>query len=152
MEFSEEIKEEILPELKIFSIRFKGKYPEVGEKFAMLFKKGGRFARGKPFTLYYDCEYKEEDADMEACVEAKSVINLEGINSSLLAGCKVITLIHRGPYEELTRSYQTMYEYCNKKQLKVIPPTREQYIKGPGFIFRGNPKKYVTKIMFPVQE
>ncbi|NIM18127.1 MAG: MerR family transcriptional regulator, partial [Candidatus Aminicenantes bacterium] len=26
-------------------------------------------------------------------------------------------------------------------------PTREQYLKGPGMIFRGNPKKYVTRLM-----
>ena len=29
---------------------------------------------------------------------------------------------------------------------KVSLPTREVYLKGPGMIFRGNPKKYLTEI------
>ena len=29
-------------------------------------------------------------------------------------------------------------------------PTREVYIKGPGMIFKGNPKKYLTEIQIPI--
>ena len=32
----------------------------------------------------------------------------------------------------------------------VILPSREIYLKGPGMIFRGNPKKYVTEIQLLV--
>jgi effector-binding domain-containing protein len=33
----------------------------------------------------------------------------------------------------------------------VVLPTREVYLKGPGMIFRGNPKNYVTEIQIPVE-
>lgn len=32
----------------------------------------------------------------------------------------------------------------------LIPlPTREIYVKGPGLIFKGNPKNYLTEIQLP---
>jgi DNA-binding transcriptional MerR regulator/DNA gyrase inhibitor GyrI len=141
------VEEETIPGMLIAGIRFKGKYPEVGYKFGTLFKAFGRYARGKPFTLYYDGEYKEEGADIEACIEVKKKIEIEGIDCRELEGGKAVTLIHRGPYQELNRSYQKIYEYCREHKFKIMLPTREQYLKGPGMIFRGNPKRYVTRLM-----
>jgi effector-binding domain-containing protein len=34
---------------------------------------------------------------------------------------------------------------------EVTLPTREVYLKGPGMIFRGNPKKYLTEIQLPIK-
>jgi DNA-binding transcriptional MerR regulator len=142
-----DIREEIIPGIWICGIRFKGRYHEVGARLVTLFKKCGRYSKGKPFTLYYDGEYKEEGADIEACVEVKKKVDIEGINCRELRGGNALTLFHRGPFEELGRSYQKLYEYCRERHLKMILPIREQYVKGPGFIFRGNPRKYITKIM-----
>ena len=36
--------------------------------------------------------------------------------------------------------------YCKEKDIKYKLPTREIYKKGPGMIFKGNPKKYITEI------
>ena len=142
-----DVEEEVILNIHICSIRFKGKYMEVGSRFMDLFKKCGRYAKGKPFSLYYDSEYKEDGADIEACVEVKKELNFEGIKYSELKGGKAITVIHRGPYEEFSRSYQRLFEYCREHNLKTRLPLREQYIKGPGMIFRGNPRKYITKLM-----
>ncbi len=146
---SPDVEKEIVPGMLIAGIRFKGKYHEVGYKFGTLFKAFGRDARGKPFTLYYDGEYKEKGADIEACIEVKKKIDtdIEGIDCRELRGGKAVTLIHRGPYEELHRSYRKIYEYSREHNLKLLLPTREQYLKGPGMIFRGNPRKYITRLM-----
>jgi len=141
------VEEEILPTILTAGIRFKGKYPEVGNKFGTLFKAFGRYAKGKPFALYYDGEFKEEGADIEACIEVKKKIDIEGIHCRELTGGKAVTLIHHGPYEELHRSYGKVYEYCREHNLKLLLPTGEQYLKGPGMIFRGNPRKYITRLM-----
>jgi DNA-binding transcriptional MerR regulator len=141
------VEKEIVPGMLTAGIRFKGKYHEVGYKFGTLFKAFGRYARGKPFTLYYDGEFKEEGADIEACIQVKKKIDIEGIDCRELKGGKAVTLIHRGPYEELHRSYRRIYEYCREHNLNILLPTREQYLKGPGMIFRGNPRKYITRLM-----
>ncbi len=141
------VEKEIIPGMLAAGIRFKGKYHEVGDKFGTLFRAFGRYAGGKPFTLYYDGEYKEEGADIEACIQVKKKIDIDGINCRELKGGNAVTLIHRGPYEELHRSYGKIYEYCREHNLKLLLPTREQYLRGPGMIFRGNPRKYITRLM-----
>ncbi|TFG80563.1 MAG: hypothetical protein E4H23_02030 [Chrysiogenales bacterium] len=78
-------------------------------------------------------------------------ISKAGVSCHRLVGGKALTLIHYEPYEELGRSYQRLYEACREKALEVVLPIREQYLKGPGLIFRGNPRKYVTKLIFQVQ-
>lgn len=62
-----EVEEKELDTLLIAGVRFKGKYDESGEKFAKIAKVMGRHLAGKAFSLYYDSEYKEEDADIECC-------------------------------------------------------------------------------------
>jgi DNA-binding transcriptional MerR regulator len=150
MIYKTDIESEEIPEILLCGIRFQGKYSEVGAKFATLYRAAGRFAMGRPFSLYYDGEYKEAGADIEACLQMKKEIRKTGITCRRLPGGKALTLLHYGPYEELGRSYQRLYETCREKNLEPLLPIREQYLKGPGMIFRGNPRKYVTKLVLPV--
>ena len=135
-----------LEDMLIASIRFKGKYEEVGKYFGKIFKACGFQVKGQPFSLYYDQEYKENDADIEACVPVKREIKKEGINCRALKGGKAHTLIHKGPYECLGESYKKILDYIADNNLKITSPSREVYLKGPGMIFKGNPKKYITEI------
>ena len=43
-------------------------------------------------------------------------------------------------------------QYARRQGLDIQLPTREVYIKGPGMIFKGNPKKYLTEIQLPIAE
>lgn len=147
MDYSVQIERETIPGFTVCGIRFKGRYSEVGPRFGKLFKTCGRYAVGKPFSLYYDGDYREEGADIEACMVVKKAVSVEGVDCRDLEGGNAVTLVHRGPYRELGRSYLRLYEYCREYGLKVLLPTREQYLKGPGMIFRGNPKRYITKII-----
>ena len=138
---------EDLPGRLICGLRFQGKYQEVGVKIGVVFRACARAAAGRPFSLYYDGEFKEEGADIEICVPVKKKISAEGIDCRTLAGGQAATIVHRGPYATLGPSYQKLFEYCADKGLRTILPIREEYIKAPGFIFRGNPKNYLTKLM-----
>jgi len=102
--------------------------------------------------LYYDREYKEEDADFESCFPVKQEVKKEGVQVHRLEGGRCVALVHRGPYGELGRSYQKVFEYMREKKLEPKSPTREVYLKGPGMIFRGNPKNYLTEIQVLVAE
>jgi DNA-binding transcriptional MerR regulator len=137
---------EDLPDILICGLRFRGKYEDVGHKIGPLFRACARQAAGRPFSLYYDGEFKEEDADIEICVAVKRKVAAAGIDCRSLPGGRAATIIHRGPYPTVGRSYQTLFEFCAEKELKTLLPIREEYVKGPGFIFRGNPKNYLTKL------
>jgi effector-binding domain-containing protein len=59
---------------------------------------------------------------------------------------RAVTLIHQGPYDTKSESYRKIGEYMKECGLKAGIPSRELYLKGPGMIFAGNPKKYLTEI------
>lgn len=151
-EITGDIAEEEIPDQLVCGIRFKGKYHEIGHYYRKLSRLCARYGEGKPFTLYYDGEYKEEDADIEATFPVRKKVSIEGIGCRVLTGGKAVTLIHRGPFEELGASYLKLYRYCRVNDLKTALPTREQYLKGPGMIFKGNPKKYITKLIMLLEE
>jgi hypothetical protein len=60
--------------------------------------------------------------------------------------------MHKGPYSELGRSYAKIVQYLHDHEYEASIPTREIYHKGPGMIFKGNPRNYLTKIQFFLQE
>ena len=39
---------------------------------------------------------------------------------------------------------------ARERKLEIVLPTREVYVKGPGMIFKGNPKNYLTEIQLPI--
>jgi effector-binding domain-containing protein len=150
-----EIVEKHVPDIRIAGIRWKGRYCETGQYFGRLCRAVGRHIAGKPFNLYYDEGYKEEDADVESCVpvrEGREIRVPEGISIRTLPGGRVVSIVHKGPYDQLGRSYEKIATYLKEKSYNVTTPPREIYIKGPGMIFKGNPKNYLTEIQFPVAE
>lgn len=88
---------EDLPDRLIGGLRFQGKYQEVGAKIGVVFRACARAAAGRPFSLYYDGEFKEDGADIEICVPVKKKVGAEGIECRMLAGGKAATIVHRGP-------------------------------------------------------
>ena len=144
--------EKTVPPILISGVRMRGHYSECGKGFAKIGRNFGRYICGTPFLLHYDMEYKEDDADFEACMPVKQSKTVDGINVRDLPGGHCVWLIHKGPYDQLGRSYARILKYIKDKGYQVIMPTREVYIKGPGMIFKGNPKNYLTEIQMLVQK
>jgi DNA-binding transcriptional MerR regulator len=142
------VEEKEVETMLIAGYRMKGRYDQVGEGFKILGREMGRHINGKAMNLYYDGEYKEEDADYEPCFPVRKGSSTDKISVRELPGGKCVSLIHKGPYKTLTESYKILYGYVNDKGLKIKLPTREVYLKGPGMIFKGNPNNYLTEIQF----
>ena len=142
-----QVEEKTLDSIRIAGVRMKGKYCDCGKGFAKLGRAVGRFTNGKPMNLYYDGEYREDDADFEPCFPVKPAAKQSpGISIRDLPGGKCVALLHQGPYDELGRSYEKLFAYIDQHGYTTRLPSREVYLKGPGMIFRGNPKKYLTEI------
>jgi DNA-binding transcriptional MerR regulator/effector-binding domain-containing protein len=146
-ESSYAVGEKAVEEVLVAGLRWKGRYGDVGKIFSKLAKLAGRNIRGKPMNLYYDGEFKEDDADIETCYPAADNMKKSGdLIIHKLPGGKCVFLIHKGPYENLSRSYAKIMEYIQEKNYETVLPIREIYLKGPGMIFRGNPRNYLTEI------
>ena len=148
-----QVEEETLDSILIAGIRMKGKYSDCGKAFAQIGKALGRYIAGKPFCLYYDNEYKPDDADFEPCFPIrKPKKEIPGISIRQLPPGQCLSLLHQGPYDKLGPSYEKILGHAKNKGYEIIMPTREIYLKGPGMIFKSNPKKYLTKIQLPIKK
>jgi DNA-binding transcriptional MerR regulator/effector-binding domain-containing protein len=146
-----EVEEKTLDTLLIAGVRMRGPYSACGKGFGKIGRSMGRFICGKCFLLHYDCEYKEDDADFEACMPVRKGKAVDGVSVRELPGGRCVSLLHKGPYSELSRSYARIMSYIKDKGYEVVLPTREVYLKGPGMIFRGNPRNYLTEIQMLVK-
>ena len=127
-----------------------GRYSECGKGFALLGRRLARQIAGKPMCLFHDGEYREEDANFEPCMPVRKPVVIEGVEVRELPAGRCVSLMHRGPYEELTRSYARVLRYAKERGYTLQSPSREVYHQGPGMLFRGNPKKYLTEIQLLV--
>jgi effector-binding domain-containing protein len=140
------------PTILIAAIRRKGRYADCGPSFAKIGKRFGRQISGIPLLLVYDTEFKEDDADYEACMPVRKGEPVDGISVRELPGGRCVSLLHKGPYDQLGRSYAKILEFIREKCYDITTPTREIYHKGPGMIFRGNPKNYLTEIQVFIKD
>ncbi len=132
-------------------VKVTGVYSDIGIGYGKLYKKLGRYITGAPLAFYYDMEYKETDANMEAVVELKKKVEVTGVTYSTLEKIKAVKLQHKGPYGTQGETYIKLFEYCRENSLTPKPPMIERYIKGPGMVFKGNPNNYITDCIFIVE-
>lgn len=144
------VEEKSLPPMIIAGVRMKGRYRDMGAGFAQLGKAVGRHIGGKAMCLYYDGEYREDDADFEPCFPVRQEISVPGISVRALPAGRCLSLVHRGSYEQLGRSYAKLLQHLGERKYAPALPSREVYLKGPGMIFKGNPKNYLTEIQLPL--
>jgi len=144
------VEEKTVGPVLVAGIRMKGKYRDCGTGFSRLGGAVGRLICGKPLCLYYDDEYREDDANFEPCFPIRREVAVEGISVHSLPGGRCLSLVHRGPYDQLGRSYAKILKQAGERKWKIVLPTREVYLKGPGTIFKGNPWNYLTEIQLPL--
>jgi effector-binding domain-containing protein len=114
---------------------------------------GGEFktredSRSRPGG-YQDGEYREDDADFKPSFPIRKEVAVDGVTVRTLPDGRGLTLMHRGPQDQLGRSYAKILQHANERKLTLTIPTREVYVKGPGLIFKGNPKNYLTEVQLP---
>lgn len=137
--------------MTIAAVRMHAAYKQCGDGFKKIGKVCGRHICGKPMLLQYDTEYKEI-AEYDACMPVRRGESKGEIVIRELPGGRCLSLIHRGSYDDISRSYQKLREAVADGGYKILCPSREIYLKGPGIIFTGNPRNYLTEIQMMIDE
>jgi effector-binding domain-containing protein len=143
--------EKTLLPLKIAAVRMHAPYKDCGQAFAKIGKAFWGRIRGTPLLLCYDTEHQEM-ANYEVCLPITSGESKNGIEVRDLPGGRCVSLLHKGPYDQLCHSYDQARAYCTEKGYKLTVPSREVYLKGPGIIFKGNPNNYLTEIQLMIED
>ncbi|HBS05455.1 MAG TPA: MerR family transcriptional regulator [Leptospiraceae bacterium] len=142
-----EIKE--IPQIPVALLYETGAWADIGAVFSRVGRKAGRYIGGPALSLCFDGEYRDE-ASYAAGFILKSAREIKGLKCETLPRIRCLSVIHTGPYDTIGISYERILSRIQEQKLSWKTPTREIYLRGPGMIFRGNPKKYRTEIQIPL--
>lgn len=133
-------------------------YGDLGQLFrelaAYLSERGVAPGRAPAMALYYDAEYRDQGADVEAAFplagdELKRVKSLARVTVRALLPQEVASVIYTGPYEGITTAYSALLGWTQGHGGRAAGPTREIYLQGPG---QGiDPARYVTEVQLPAR-
>lgn len=135
--------------LLVVSHRWTGAWGEIGDVMGSICRAAGHEITGVPMNLCYNDEYKELDADIEACIPVGRPVESEWVCRTLEGG-EFATLLHRGPFETLGESFLKLFDWLEASGRKGTLPTRQVVHNGPGPLLEGDPENYLTEIQLPL--
>lgn len=150
MSYSVEVKD--IEPIRVAYIPYKGVATEANKVFPSVFKAIQEKANGAPFFCYYVMDQNTRMGEMDLCVPTAENPNANGITTKEIPRVKAVCVTHVGPYNTMQNAYEAIDRFARENELSLKPPFREVFIKGPGMIFKGNPEKYITEIIFPIEE
>ena len=149
-----------IPELRVISKREKGTYEEttgklIEELMGFIFHPDNQRNRvkitGPVMMLCHDEEYKEKDADIEVAIPISGRITIEDTSTEVknLPKCKVLSLVHKGPYHNIGMAYSRIFKYATQNDLTLVGPDRELYFNSPEEV---KEEDLMTEIQFPIKD
>lgn len=104
------------------------------------------------FNIYHDGEYREKDIDVEIC-EAVIEAHMDSngiVYKTIPAVPTAAVIMHKGPYEDLGKSYSELFSWIEENGYMIDGNPRESYIDG--IWNREDPKDWRTEIQIPVKK
>jgi hypothetical protein len=98
------------------------------------------------WTGYYALPVPKETMQLPA-VEAEPGYKVELLT---WAYGDVAEILHIGPYADEKPTIEKLHRFIQEQGYKIIGEHEEDYLKGPGMFFAGNPEKYYTIIRYQV--
>lgn len=138
--------------IRIAYIKYHGKVQDANKFFPTVFKAIRGKSSGAPFFNYLTLNPQTQIGDIELCVPTLENPSSDSVLIKNLPATKVLSTIHKGPYENIMAGYTALKEYSLEKNIELEPAFREIFIKGPGMILKGNPNNYITEIQFMIKE
>ena len=132
----------------VASVRFRGTYREIGDRFRSLATVVGPHGVGVPFALYWQEEYAPEQADIELCIPVTRVLDDRRSTSRVVPAARCIVTVHRGPYDSIGESYSRAIRSMETAGQLLELPIRERYLRGPESGV--DPRDFLTEIALPI--
>ncbi|HWQ48967.1 MAG TPA: GyrI-like domain-containing protein [Methanosarcina sp.] len=150
---------ELNPQL-VLGMRKTGAYKEI----PMMFQRICEFAFSKniqitayPAFLWHETTVEEaqkadieENADIEVVFPISEFIETaedEEIRVYELPGGKMAKIVHKGPYEECTLTYEKLFSWIAENGKRIVGPVREVYLNDPREV---QPEEILTEIYAPL--
>lgn len=91
-----------------------------------------------------------ENADIEVAFPISEFVEINGDEETRvyeLPGGKMAKIVHKGPYEECTRTYEKLFSWITENGKRISGPIREVYLNDPGEV---QPEEILTEIYAPL--
>src|SRR5688572_10117338 len=102
--------EKSVPPMKIAAVRMHAPYKDCGQGFSKIGKTFWNQICGPALLLIYDHDF-QEIANYETCMPVRGGQSKDGIEIRDLPAGRCVSLLHKGPYEQLSRSYEKALAY-----------------------------------------
>lgn len=148
-----EIKLKIVEEHQVASISHEGSVEDMGEitgELAGWIKQKGLLITQPPFSVYYTSptEVQPEKMKYEVGIPFQGdAYGDERVKIKIMPKHKILSAIHKGPYEEIGSVYAEMMQYIIESGHEMIGAPREVYINTPGKV---PDEELLTEVIFPV--
>ena len=102
------------------------------------------------FCEYLDDEFKDEEVMIRHC---EAVVEFGRENDRIkfkeLPAAKVLSIFHKGSYDQLGEAYAFIMKYAEENGYKVAGRARESYIDG--IWNKESPEDWLTEIQLPIE-
>lgn len=132
------------------TIRFTGAYRDVGERFGDLMQRAGDLVAGPAAALYWQSEYRENDAEISVALPIARPAERSGIEVMLLQVTDAVATVYKGPHEEIGVAYERALSDVARRSASIELPIRERYLRGPDDAGSLDPDEYLTEILIPI--
>lgn len=153
-----------IPGIEVHSIR--ERVPRLGASVQAIFETAEADvarvrarAAASPFMIFHDMEYRDEGADVEACIPVKdgaaARLETRWIAASPSTGC----VTYRGDYDQTPVLYGAMVSWMARTGLRIDGPLREVYhrygadqvgYRLPEHVLAASSAEYITELQVPV--
>lgn len=106
----------------------------------------GLLPAGNPYVCYYNQDMEHLEVEIGFPVESR-LAGEKPLQDSVIPQGRLVTVIHRGPYETLSVTYAEVAQWMTSQALTPVGPVYESYLNGPDF----PAEEYLTQISFPVR-
>ena len=106
----------------------------------------GEQPAGMPFAAYYNMDMQNLDIEIGFPV-SRQLPDKDGIQASQLPGGKWATVLHIGPYDQVTPAYNALSQWTKDNGYEATGVVYEVYFSEP----ETPPQEIRTLIMFPLK-
>lgn len=103
---------------------------------------------GSPFTLYHRVPDADTTGNIEMCIPVGEIVEAGGGTEMVEIDAQVsASIVHRGSYEDMGKSYNTVAAWIHERGHRIVGPHREVYLNSPADVDEDD---LLTEIQFPI--
>jgi len=144
--------------MTVASLSMKGPYTQISEAFSKLYgwiAEKGYVPAGPPLGVYFNAPGQVPDSELLWEVRSPIVGDIHlsrpderGVGVKRLKSTQVAATMHKGPFDELGKTYEALAAWIIENGYEIAGPAEEVYLSDPQ---KTRPEELLTEVRFPVR-